>query len=91
MTSLSRAIVWFADQDWPRNGLELDNFLGSGPYKPSQGSHLCHKHLYLTKVIFETAEVNEDLKKCHQRAQFFRQEGLPVPQHCRKHHPPCLI
>jgi hypothetical protein len=91
MTSLSRAIAWFADQDWPRNGLELDNFLGSGPYKPRQGSHLCHKHLCLIHVSFETAEDNKDRKECHLRAQFLRQEGLPVPKHCSKHDPPCLM
>ena len=37
-TSWARAAVWF--KQWPRSGIELDNFLGSGPFTPMDASHL---------------------------------------------------
>ena len=40
-TSLARARRWYEECHWPRTGVELDNFLGCGPYKPMDGSHLC--------------------------------------------------
>ncbi|KAH8791671.1 hypothetical protein BGZ57DRAFT_922836 [Hyaloscypha finlandica] len=92
-TSLTRATAWFADTHWPRDGSELVNFLGNGPYKPKQGSHLCHHHLCLTHLVFESVEENEDRKECHARAKFLRQEGLPIPRYCTKHahKRPCLM
>jgi hypothetical protein len=90
-TNLTRSIAWFDDKHWPRTGLELDNFLGSSPYKPKEGSHLCHKHLCSTHLVFESAEANEDRKQCHQRSDFLRKENLPVPQHCDRHDLPCLM
>ncbi|KAE9373247.1 hypothetical protein N431DRAFT_557405 [Stipitochalara longipes BDJ] len=88
-TSLTRARAWYLD--WPRNGMELDNFLGCGPYKQRQGSHTCHHNLCGIHLVFESAEENEDRKQCHSRAKFLRQEGLPVPSQCTKHSPPCLM
>lgn len=41
-TTFLRALAWFGDQTWSRNGIELDNFLSCGPYKPMDASHLCH-------------------------------------------------
>jgi hypothetical protein len=90
-THLTRAVAFFADADWPRNGTELDNFLGSGPYKLMQGSHLCNQHLCIIHLVYETAEINNERKECHARARFLRSEGLDVPDHCDKHHPACLL
>jgi hypothetical protein len=90
-TGLTRAAAWFADTDWPRNGSELDNLLGSGPHKQKQGSHLCHHHLCGIHLIFESDRENESRKDCHLRAKFLRQEGLPIPHYCTKHIRPCLM
>ncbi len=35
--------------------------------------------------------MNEDRKCCHLRAKFLRQENLPVPMHCDRHEPACLM
>ncbi len=89
-TSLTRATAWFADIHWPRDGSELVNFLENGPYKPKHGSHLCHHHLFLTHLVYENVEENQDRKECHAKAKFLRQDGLPVPRYCTKHKRPCL-
>jgi len=91
ITSLTRAVAWFADSDWPRNGQDLDNFLGCGPYKSKQGSHLCHHNLCIVHLTYESPDDNEDRKQCYARAKFLRQENLKVSEHCHKHDPPCLM
>jgi len=65
-------MAWFADTHWPRDGSELVNFLGNGPYKPKQGSHLCHHHLYLTYLVFESIKENKDRKEYYVRPKFLR-------------------
>jgi hypothetical protein len=56
-----------------------------------QASHLCHHHLCIVHVVYESAEVNTDRKQCYQRAKFLRHEGLPVPPHCERHQPCCEL
>jgi len=90
-TSLTRAIAWFSDESWPRNGTELDNFLENRPFKQMQGSHRYHKHLCLVHLVYESSEINEDRKECHLRAKFRRQEGLDIREECDRHRPPCLM
>jgi hypothetical protein len=34
---------------------------------------------------------NEDQKRCHNQCIFLHQEGLPVPETCDEHQPPCLL
>ena len=88
-TTMSRAVAWFSS--WPRTGGELDNFLGAGPYKPMHGSHLCHHDHCIIHLTYERGDINEDRKVCHRRARFLRQERRDVPEHCRRHKPPCLM
>lgn len=90
-TSYARALVWFASQSWPRSGIELDNFLGFGPFKPKDASHTCHHEYCLVHLVFEAADVNQDRKVCHDLAMFLRREGLPIPKHCDRHDQPCLM
>ncbi|KFY57250.1 hypothetical protein V496_06486 [Pseudogymnoascus sp. VKM F-4515 (FW-2607)] len=89
ITNLTRAIAWFGQ--WPRTGIELDNFLGAGPFKPMQGSHLCHHQLCIIHLTYESAEANNNRKSCHEEARFIRGEGFNIPPYCNKHQPPCLM
>lgn len=88
-TSLARAFVWF--NQWPRNGLELDNFIGGGPFKPMEASHLCHQAHCITHLTYEAANVNKDRQDCAQRAKSLRAQGEEVPAACSRHEPPCLL
>ena len=42
-TLLGRAVAWFAK--WPRIGVELDDFLECGPFKPLDALYLCYHGL----------------------------------------------
>ncbi|KAL8942297.1 MAG: hypothetical protein Q9216_001741 [Gyalolechia sp. 2 TL-2023] len=87
-TTLVRAKVWFAE---PRTGLDLDNFTGSGPYKPMDASHLCHHEHCVIHVVYEPADVNQGRKECQRLARFLRAERRPVPSECILHDPPCMM
>ncbi|KAL8840124.1 MAG: hypothetical protein Q9170_001472 [Blastenia crenularia] len=88
-TTLARAKAWYST--WPRSGLELDNFLGCGPYKPMDASHLCHQGLCIVHIFYEAADVNQDRVRCQERARFLRREGRAIPEQCSEHQPPCLM
>lgn len=90
-TAMARAAAWYSE--WPRTGIELDNFLNCGPYGRMDASHLCHqKHcINSDHIIYELAIVNQDRNFCCEYAKFLRQEGRAVPEHCDKHEPPCLM
>ena len=90
-TSLIRAAAWFSEDTWPRIGIELDNFIGGGPFKPMDASHLCHHDHCIVHVTWEPANVNHDRKECHALARYLRQHNLPVPESCAKHKPSCLM
>ena len=90
-TSFVRAAVWFRDEHWPRKGVELDNFLGGGPFKPMDASHLCHHDACIIHTTYEPAHINQDRKNCSIEAQSLRQQGLSVAERCDKHNPPCLM
>ncbi|KAB5559742.1 hypothetical protein GE09DRAFT_1220405 [Coniochaeta sp. 2T2.1] len=90
-TNVPRANAWFGS--WPHSGVELDNFLGDGPFKAMQGSHLCHHDncIVPAHVVYEAADVNADRKDCHKLALRLRSSGREVPARCETHHPPCLL
>ena len=88
-TTVARAVAWYGH--WPRTGVELDNFLGCGPFKPMDGSHLCHHEHCIVHLIYESADINLDRWDCCLEARFLRQDGRVVPEHCGKHSPPCLM
>ena len=88
-TTLTRARAWY--RRWPRTGVQLDNFLGCGPFKPMDGSHLCHQEHCIIHVVYESAAINLDRWNCCLRARFLRQDGRDVPTHCTEHRPPCLM
>ena len=90
-TAYVRAIAWFNKGSWPRRAAELDNFIGMGPYRPKDASHLCHHDDCIVHIAWEGAHINEDRKDCCARARFMRGEGDPVPEHCDQHDPPCLM
>ena len=58
----TRAIAWFADMNWPYSGIEPDNFLRCGPFKPMKGSHLCNHSLWIQHIVYKSAEENQDRK-----------------------------
>ena len=86
---LVRALAWFSQ--WPRTGLQLDNFLGSGPFKPLDASHLCHHGSCIVHIVYEGAHINCDREQCRTEARRLRQNGKPVPEGCTLHHPPCMM
>ena len=88
-TSLGRAAAWYGH--WPRTGVELDNFLGCGPFKPMDGSHLCDHEHGIVHLTYESADTNLDRWNCCLEARFLRQDGRVIPEHCGKHSPPCLM
>ena len=91
-TTWSRASAWF--QSAPHSGLEFDNFLGSGPFVPMEGSHLCHKGLCVNPhhSVYEDVRTNASRKQCHTTAQDMRRMGIPVPKFCANHpQDPCLL
>ena len=88
-TTLARARAWY--QHWPRTGVQLDNFLGCGPFKPMDGSHLCHQEHCIIHIVYESAAINLDRWNCCREARFLRQDGRDVPTHCTEHQPPCLM
>ena len=87
-TTLARAKVWFSK---PRTGLDLDVFVGCGPYKPMDASHLCHHEHCIVHLIYEPANINHARQECCRRARFLRGERRPVPEHCTIHEPPCMM
>lgn len=88
-TSFARALAWF--QGWPRNGVELDNFLGDGPFKPMEASHLCHHGHCINHLIYEPALINQDRQGCAQSAKSLRAGSQELPVRCSRHNPPCLL
>lgn len=88
-TTLARALAWFGV--WPRKGIELDNFLGCGPFQPKDASHLCHHEHCIIHLVYESAATNQDRNECCHEARFLRQEGKDIPEHCARHSPPCLM
>ena len=87
-TSLGRAAAWYGK---PRKGADLDEFLGCGPYKPKDGSHLCHHEHCIIHLTYESADINMDRSNCCLEARFLRQDGREIPKDCTKHSPPCLM
>ncbi|MDI1490065.1 MAG: hypothetical protein OHK93_001264 [Ramalina farinacea] len=88
-TSLPRALAWFSQ--WPRTGIQLDNFIGCGPFKPMDASHLCHHEHCIVHLVYEPSPINHSRNACKERARFLRAESRDVPEHCDQHDPPCLM
>ncbi|KAI4237115.1 MAG: hypothetical protein LQ349_002098 [Xanthoria aureola] len=88
-TAFARALAWFAK--WPRSGLEQDNFIGDGGFKPMDASHTCHHDTCIIHVTYEPTHINHDRKNCCGEARKLRQEGKDIPEHCEHHSPPCLL
>ncbi|KAK6210921.1 hypothetical protein LQW54_005799 [Pestalotiopsis sp. IQ-011] len=90
-TTLARAAAWFGK--YPRTGVELDNFLGAGPFKTMDGSHLCHQDNCVNPrhICYEPSDANHDRKHCREEAASSRREGRGVPELCRRHETPCLM
>jgi len=92
-TTFARAIVWFAEDTWPRYASELNNFLDCGYYKPKDASHRCHQEhcIVPNHLVYETSDVNADRNECCREAEKLRQERKDIPPYCTQHSPPCLL
>lgn len=88
-TSVPRALAWFPQ--WPRTGIQLDNFIGCGPFKPMDASHLCHQEHCILHLIYEPSHINLSRNACKERARFLRAESRDIPEYCDQHEPPCLM
>jgi hypothetical protein len=92
-TTFARAIVWFGDDQWPRTGLELDNFLGCEPFKPKDASHLCHQEhcIVFAHIVYKSPKINLNRKNCCKEAKALRRTKKNISKHCAKHEPPCML
>lgn len=88
-TTLARALSWFVE--WPRRGIELDNFLGFGPYQEVDGSHRCHQGFCIVHLVLEGTPTNHDRGKCREHAVTLRRLAKEIPEQCLEHDPPCLL
>lgn len=88
-STFARALTWF--QQWPRRGIDLDNFLGYGPFTPIDASHLCHHNHCIVHIAYEGSHVNQDRRQCIEQARSLRTNRMAVPANCDKHQPPCLL
>ena len=88
-TNFGRALAWFSE--WPRRAIDLDNFIGCGPFDAMEASHLCHHDYCIVHVIYEEAYKNQDRNVCRQAARILRQNREELPEHCTRHFPPCLM
>lgn len=89
----ARAASWFSPDSWPRTGVEFDNFLSIGPYRPKDGSHLCHHATCINQhhVIYEDSGTNSSRHRCSLMAQDMRLLGIEISKYCPRHQPPCLL
>lgn len=90
----ARAASWFNPKAWSeKKGADLDGFLSAGPYRPKDGSHLCHHGTCINQhhVIYEDSGVNSSRNRCSNAAQDMRLLGMEIPKHCARHDPPCLL
>ena len=89
----ARAASWFDSGSWPWTGAAFDNFVGIGPYRPMDGSHLCHHGACINQhhLKYEDSGINAGRNRCLYAAQDIRLSGLDVPQRCARHQPPCLL
>ena len=89
-TTMVRALAWFSE--WPRTGVQLDNFIGCGKFAPMDASHTCHHDHCIIHITYEAADVNVSREDCCREARALRQQNAAdVPEHCSKHQPPCLM
>ena len=92
-TPWARAASWFNPRSWPRTGAAFDGFLSIGPYRPKDGSHLCHHGNCINQhhLVYEDSGINGSRSRCSSGAQDMRLLGMDVPKHCPRHDPPCLL
>ena len=89
-TTVVRALAWFSE--WPRTGVQLDNFIGCGKFTPMDASHTCHHDHCIVHITYEAADKNTKREDCRREARALRQQNAAdVPEHCSKHQPPCLM
>ena len=89
-TTVVRARAWFSE--WPRSGVQLDNFIGSGKFAPMDASHTCHHDHCIVHITYEAADKNTKREECRREARALRQQNAAdVPEHCSRHQPPCLM
>ncbi|KAI1119937.1 hypothetical protein F5Y10DRAFT_259347 [Nemania abortiva] len=58
ITTLAWAMAWFGD--WPRTGIQFNNFFEAGLYQRNNSSYRCYNPLYvnLGHIVFEPALYN---------------------------------
>ncbi|KAL8927764.1 MAG: hypothetical protein Q9208_002180 [Pyrenodesmia sp. 3 TL-2023] len=88
-STFARALAWF--QKSTRRGIDLDNFLGCGPFKPMDASHLCHHSHCIVHIEYEGAHINQDRRRCLEAARAMRTNKTVIPAQCDQHQPPCLL
>ena len=88
-TSVVRALAWFGQ--WPRNGIQLDNFIQCGPFEPMDAAQTCHHDHCVVHVTYDSVGNKQSREYCCSEARRMRREGQEVPEHCPFHQPPCLM
>ena len=54
-------------------------------------SYTCYYNSCIVHIVFDPANINHDRKECCETAIRLRREGKPIPEHCEKYNPPCLL
>ncbi|KAI0533113.1 hypothetical protein GGR58DRAFT_135050 [Xylaria digitata] len=91
ITTLARAIAWFGN--WPRTGVQFNNFLEAGPYQRHNGSHRCYNPLCInpSHIVYKPTKYNIRRQEYQKQASFLQSQGRNVPPECHLHSPPCLM
>ena len=69
-TTVVRTLAWFSE--WPRSGVQLDNFIGCGKFAPMDASHTCHHDHCIVHITYEAADMNISREECRREARALR-------------------
>ena len=90
-TTLIKAIVWFANEQWSRRNVELDKFLDVESWKSMNASHLCHHDHCIVHAVYESTDINRERFLCYELALFFRRKERQISKFCDQHDSSCMM
>ena len=90
-TTLIKAIVWFANEQWSRRNVELDKFLDVESWKSMNASHLCHHDHCIVHAVYESTDINRERFLCYELTLFFRRKERQISKFCDQHDSSCMM
>ena len=91
-TLFAKSIAWFST--WPRDAVELEEFADLCQSDQVRTTALlCHQSCCINPhhIIREDRHNHLTRNACVRDAQALRRCGCPIPSHCERHDPPCLL